>query len=139
MKLQSVATLEDRNRSTRLLMEMVRHKIFSLFDIQFILVTGRNREGDNVTYDFLLRNLSTYKEDFNALAECWGRDHPVLKPVAMAIVQIDVFNHNAKLGRLLPHRNVSDFCCDATNQSFVLTLAMEIAKSLGVEGNNDRT
>ncbi len=137
MKLHNVATVEDQHRPTRLLMEMVRHKIFSLFDVQFILVTGRNREGESVTFDFLLRNLETYKSDFNVLASVWGSDHPLLKPIAMAITQICLFKSDVQAGKLLPHRNVSEFSCNVENRSFVMTLVMAITKALGSTGENN--
>ena len=111
-----------------------RFRVLSLFDLQFILVTGVDRNELPVTFGELVNILDEYRMDFCALAEMWGLDNPLLVPVKIAIEKVEQFENEIKKGALDPKGTVNDLL--KTNPDFIRFLAIEISKSLHLIGEH---
>ncbi len=132
MKLMNAATLDEQFKATQMMMSLVQQRVFSLFDLQFILVTGTNRLNKQLTFEELTSCLPRYRSDYNALLEFWGDDHPILMPVGFALAQVELFDVEIANGNLCAKRPISDFSNNPEYRSFLLFLAMQITKSVSL-------
>ena len=136
MRLTNAATLDEQYRATQMMMSLIQQRVFSLFDLQFILVTGINRLNEELTFEDLTSCLPRYRRDYNALLEFWGDEHPILLPVGLALAQVELFHVEIANNKLRAERPVSDFSNNPEYRSFLLFLAMQITKSISLEGDS---
>ncbi len=112
----------------------LRHRVLNVLDLQFILVTGRDRNHCAITLGEIVNLQDLYRYDAEALLYLWGCHTQMLEPLKMAMDKVDQIDIDIQEHRRSPHDLVSDF---ATEQpEFVLTLGTKIvyAMKLGLLG-----
>ena len=114
----------------------VRICILTLMDLPFILVTGKNANGEIVTIGELVDNLDLYKRDLSTLVESWGSDHPLLQPIGYAVCQVQTLQYKMDSLYYNPSDPVRFFIEHPDNKEKFCLLTIEIAKALNVFGEN---
>lgn len=106
----------------------LKKRIIPLFDLQFILVLGRNRDGELITYGELVNMVHMYKQDYSALTGLWGGDNPMLKCLDTAICYINQFEKQIESGELDAGDLVIRFAKE--NEDEAAILIVQIIKSI---------
>ncbi len=134
MRLTNDAPLDKRFQATQMMIALLQSRVFSLFDLQFILVTGRNRSNEQVSVQELVDNLPSYQEDYATIVEFLGDENTVMQPVGLAIAQTWLFKAEIEAGKIDPSMTLEEFSQNEVNRSFVLFLAMQITESVSYFG-----
>ncbi len=130
MSSNSTASLTPEMYAAKFMLSSFRHRVLSLFDLQFILVTGQNRNNESLTYGELVSLASEHAQDYHTLTEIWGATNPILTPVKIALSHIIFIDKQIAEGLLDPYELVSDFA--KQQPKVVCALAIEITKSLKI-------
>ncbi len=132
MLLNNATNVTPSMYAAQFLLSSFRYRVLALFDLQFILVTGKNRNNESLTFGELINLADEHLADYTALSEIWGEDNPILLPVRMALTHIQLIQIEIDNGRMDQCELVNDFAKEQPES--VRNLAIAITKSLKIVG-----
>ncbi len=129
----NTASSKPSMSSTQFLLSSFRYRVLALFDLQFILVTGKNRNNHSLTFGELINLADEHAKDYQALSEIWGDDNPILQPVKSALAYINLIESDIINRTIIRSDLVSEFA--KMHPESARDLAIKITKSMKIMGD----